>query len=112
MGKLMFHGNNIGGGVAYQVTTFEVDTSNWVADTTSQSGKTLYVKEISLNHVSKERPDIAIGSATRGTLPTTAQQTAYNLIQYTMVDPELLKLYIYASATPATTFYIEIEGVD
>ena len=94
----------------HKVTQFTVDTSSWVSDTTSQSGTTLYKKSIALNHVYVDSPSVDIGST--GVLPTTAQQDAYNLLQYVTVDSAIPCLYLYASDIPTTTFYINVEGVD
>jgi hypothetical protein len=94
----------------HKLTQFTVDTSSWVSDTTSQSGTTLYKKSIALNHVYVESPSVDIGST--GVLPTTAQQEAYNLLQYVTVDSAIPCLYLYASAIPSTAFYINVEGCD
>ena len=94
----------------HKVTRFTVDTSSWVSDTTSQSGTTLYKKSIALNHVYVDSPSVDIGST--GVLPTTAQQEAYNLLQYVTVDSAIPCLYLYASDIPTDAFYINVEGVD
>lgn len=95
----------------HTVTSFEVTTANWTTDTTSQSGTTLYKKQISLNHV-YANPSVDIGSASGSVLPTTAQQEAYDLIQYCTVDTAIPCLYLYASDIPTDGFYINVEGVD
>ena len=92
-----------------QVAQFEVTTSGWTADTTSQSGSTLYKKAIALTQVDTEFPTVNIGST--GSLPTKAQQTAYDLLQYVTVDSTVPCLYLYASAIPTNVFYIKVEGV-
>ena len=94
----------------HKVTQFTVDTSSWTSDTTSQSGTTLYKKSIALNHVYVDSPSVDIGST--GVLPTTAQQDAYNLLQYVTVDSAVPCLYLYASDIPTDAFYINVEGVD
>lgn len=94
----------------HKVTQFQVSTSSWASDTTSQSGTTLYKKSIALNHVYVDSPSVDIGST--GVLPTVAQQEAYNLLQYVTVDSAVPCLYLYASAIPTTAFYINVEGVD
>lgn len=91
-------------------TTLAVDLTGWTSDTTSQSGTTLYKKQISLNHVYVESPTVDIGSS--GVLPTVAEQTAYNLLQYVTCDDSVPCLYLYASAIPTTAFYISVVGVD
>ena len=94
----------------HKVTIKTVSTSGWASDTTSQSGTTLYKKSISLNHVYVESPAVDIATSSGTGLPTTAQQTAYDLLQYVTVDGTTL--YLYASAIPSTQFYIGVEGVD
>lgn len=93
-----------------KVTSFAVDLTGWTSDTTSQSGTTLYKKQISLNHVYVESPTVDIGSS--GVLPTVAEQESYNLLQYVTVDDSVPCLYLYASAIPTTAFYINVTGVD
>jgi hypothetical protein len=92
------------------VTTLSVDLTGWTSDTTSQSGTTLYKKQISLNHVYVESPTVDIGAS--GVLPTVAEQESYNLLQYVTVDDTVPCLYLYANAIPTTAFYINVEGVD
>lgn len=94
----------------HKLTRKTVDTSSWTADTTSQSGSTLYKKSITLSHVYVDSPSVDIATSTGSGLPTTAQQEAYDLLQYVTVDGTTM--YLYASAIPSTTFYIGIEGVD
>lgn len=95
---------------AHKVTTLSVNLTGWTSDTTSQSGTTLYKKQISVNHVYVESPTVDIGSS--GVLPTVAQQESYNLLQYCTVDDSVPCLYLYASAIPTTAFYISVVGVD
>lgn len=92
------------------VTTLSVDLTGWTSDTTSQSGTTLYKKQISVNHVYVESPTVDIGAS--GVLPTVAEQESYNLLQYVTVDDTVPCLYLYASAIPTTAFYISVVGVD
>jgi len=96
---------------AHKVTTLTVDTINWTQDVTSQSGTTLYKKQVNLNHV-YANPSVDIGSASGSVLPTTAQQEAYDLVQYVTVDTTVPCLYLYASDIPTDGFYINVEGVD
>ena len=92
------------------VTTLSVDLTSWTSDTTSQSGTTLYKKQISVNHVYVESPTVDIGAS--GVLPSVAEQESYNLLQYVTVDDTVPCLYLYASAIPTTAFYIKVTGVD
>ena len=98
---------------AITVTTsssFQVGTTGWTSDTTSQSGVTLQKKSISLSHVYKSTPSVSIGASSG--LPSTAEQTAYDLIKYVTVDSAVPCLYLYATAVPSDSFYINVEGVD
>lgn len=94
----------------HKLTRKTVDTNSWTADTTSQSGSTLYKKSITLSHVYVDSPSVDIATSTGSGLPTTAQQEAFDLLQYVTVDGTTM--FLYASAIPSTTFYIGIEGVD
>ena len=94
----------------HKITRKTVDTNSWTSDTSSQSGTTLYKKSISLTHVYVDSPSVDISTSSGSGLPTTAQQEAYDLVQYVTVDGTTM--YLYASAIPSTTFYIGIEGVD
>lgn len=93
-------------------STFEVSTTGWTEDTTSQSGTTLYKKQISLSHVYTTFYDVCIGASSSATLPTTAEQDAYNLIEYVTVDDAVPCLYIYSSDVPTDSYYIIVSGVD
>lgn len=95
----------------HKVSNFEVSTTGWTADTTSQSGTTLYKKQVSLSHV-YANPSVDIGASTGNVLPTTSEQEAYDLVQYVTVDDTVPCLYLYASDTPTNAFNIDVEGVD
>ena len=96
----------------HKVTTLAVDLTGWTSDTTSQSGTTLYKKQISLTNVYVSSPSMDIGAGTGYVLPTSAEQESYNLLQYVTVDDTVPYLYLYASAIPTTAFYIKVTGVD
>lgn len=96
----------------HKVSSFEVAITGWTSDTSSQSGTTLYKKSISLSHVYVSSPSVDIGTSSGTGLPTAAQQTDYNLLQYVTVDDTVPCLYLYASAIPSAMFYIKVEGVD
>ena len=110
-GKVKKWFNDLTNGV-FTSTTKAVDLQNWTQDTTSQSGTTLYKKAIALTNVYCDCPTIDISAGTGYTLPTVAEQSSYNLLQYVTVDDAVPCLYLYASAIPTTAFYINVEGVD
>ena len=94
------------------VSTLAVSLTGWTTDTTSQSGTTLYKKQITLSHVYADNPSVDVGAGTGYVLPTVAEQEAYNLLLYVTVDDSVPCLYLYASAIPTTAFYIKVTGVD
>ena len=96
----------------HTVTNKQVDLTSWTTDTTSQSGTTLYKKQITLNHVYVDSPTVEVGAASGYVLPTTAEQDSFDLLEYVTVDSAVPCLYLYASAIPTTVFYINVEGVD
>ena len=96
----------------HKVTNVPVDLTNWTQDTTSQSGSTLYKKQITLNHIYVDSPSVEIGAASGSVLPTTSQQESYDLLLYCTADSTVPCLYLYASDIPQTAFYINVEGVD
>lgn len=100
--------NNTAQNNKHKVTSKQVTTSGWTSDTSSQSGSTLYKKTITLSHVYVTSPTVEIGAS--GVLPTTAQQEAYDLLQYVTINGTTLTLY--GSAVPTTAYYINIEGAD
>lgn len=99
-------------GNSHKVTSIAVDLTNWTSDTTSQSGTTLYKKQITLNNVYVSSPSVDIGAGTGYVLPTSAEQESYDLLQYVTCDNAVPCLYLYASDIPTTAFYIKCEGVD
>jgi hypothetical protein len=100
--------NNTAQNNKHKVTSKQVATTGWTSDATSQSGTTLYKKTIALSHVYVTSPIVDIGAS--GVLPTTAQQKAYDLLQYVTINGTTLTLY--GSAIPTTAYYINITGVD
>lgn len=95
----------------HKVSNFEVSTTGWTSDTTSQSGTTLYKKQVTLSHI-YAHPSVDVGASTGNVLPTTAEQAAYDLVQYVTFDDTVPCLYLYASDTPTSAFNIDVEGVD
>lgn len=100
--------NNTAQNNKHKVTSKQVATTGWTSDTSSQSGTTLYKKTIALSHVYVTSPIVDIGAS--GVLPTTAQQEAYDLLQYVTINGTTLTLY--GSAIPSTAYYINITGCD
>lgn len=93
-------------------TRFEVGTTGW-SSSQGQSGTTLYMKQIPLNHVYDiDSITVDIGQPNTVVLPTATQQTNYNLLQYVTVDNSVPCLYLFGSAIPAASYYISVTNVD
>ena len=97
---------------AIKTTKLTVTVQNWTSDTTSQSGTTLYKKQILVNHIYVDCPTVDIGQPITVPLPTVDNQKAYNLLQYVTFDDTVPCLYLYGSAIPTSAYYINVRGVD
>lgn len=88
---------------------FTVSASSWSGSTTTVDGREYYTQSISFTKAADDHPSIMIG--TISTLPTEAQQEAYNLVNYVTIDTARKQLKLYATEKPVTTFYIMVKGV-
>lgn len=89
---------------------FTIYVSNWSGTKTTVDGADYYTYTINLSKVFTDHPTIGIGAA--GTLPTEAEQTAYDAWQYVTVDKENLTLKLYSTEVPASNFVIIAKGVE
>ena len=88
-------------------SVFTIPITDWVS--TTIDGMAYYTYVISLTSVNTDVPDVMIGAA--DTLPTSAEQDAYNCIKYAIVDASALTLKLYAKSVPTANFYIRVKGV-
>ena len=88
-------------------SVFTIPITDWVS--TTIDGMAYYTYVISLTAVNTDVPDVMIGAA--DTLPTSAEQDAYNCIKYAIVDASALTLKLYAESVPTANFYIRVKGV-
>lgn len=84
-----------------------VSTSGWASSTTTVNGSAYYTYEVTGLTVYDQNPDISIGAS--GTLPTSAEQAAYECLKYGIVSGTTLTLY--ADAKPTSAFVINVRGV-
>lgn len=90
------------------VKTFTIATSDWSNTTERINGVDYYTVKKAITACYVKHPKVNID--TESTLPTTAQQYAFDLIKYvTVVDGTALKLY--ATTKPTSDFIIFAEGV-
>lgn len=91
-------------------TIYTVLASGWSATTTTLSGGDYYTYEIALNHVYNIHP--IVGISTSNTVPTSAEQKAYDTFKYAIVDNTAMKLTLYSPKQISTDFMIVVKGVD
>ena len=89
---------------------FTIYTSSWSGTKTVVDGGDYYTYTINLTKVYTDHPTIGIGAA--GTLPTEAEQTAYDIWQYATVDKANLQLKLYSTEVPSSNFKIIAKGVE
>ena len=90
-------------------TVYTVSASGtWTKTTVNNS--TCYVYSHTITAVYADTPTISL-AAKSGVIPTSAEQTAYALIQYVTVDSDAKVLKLYATAKPSSDFVIRVEGV-
>lgn len=91
-------------------TIYTVLASGWSSTTTTLSGGDYYTYEIALNHVYNIHP--IVGISTSNTVPTSAEQKAYDTFKYAIVDNTAMKLTLYSPKQISTDFMIVVKGVD
>ena len=91
-------------------TTFTISTSGWSNSQTLIDGEDYYTYTINLTEIHTEAPIISIGAS--GTLPTAAEQEAYDAWQYATVNDQNDTLTLYATSKPTSNFKIIVKGVE
>lgn len=91
-------------------STYTILASGWSATTTTIGGVNYYTYEISLTNIYNDHPIIGIASSS--TVPTAAEQKAYDTFKYAIVDDTAMKLTLYSPKTITTDFMIVVKGVD
>lgn len=83
-----------------------IQTSSWSSTTTTVNGTAYHTYQVQLTGLFVDSPTIGIGAI--GTLPTEAEQEAYNSWAYATVDTETLVITLYAESVPTDNFNIII----
>lgn len=89
-------------------TILTIPISGWVSD--SDDSRYPYANSITVNHIYKNSPIIAISSSDGTTIPTDAQVDAYNEVKSVKASGTTLKFY--AESAQTVDFYVVVEGVD
>ena len=90
----------------------QVPLANWSSSTSTVNGGTYYTCAVTLLKsagTGDYKPRISIEPTPGNTLPTEAEQNAYDLLKYATVDNKTLTLY--ATVKPISSFYITLSEV-
>ena len=95
-----------------QDSVIQVPLANWSSSTSTVNGGTYYTCAVTLSKsagTGDYKPRISIEPTPGNTLPTEAEQNAYDLLKYATVDNKTLTLY--ATVKPISSFYITLSEV-
>lgn len=91
--------------------TYTIATGSWSATTSTIDGTAYYTYSIALNAVSDDHPTVSIGASSGATLPTEAQQAAYDCLKNAYASSTAKTLTLYAEDLPESDFVIIVKGV-
>lgn len=89
-----------------------IGSSSWPSSTTTVNGTAYYRTSFSYTTLYDSNIEMAIAPTGSNTLPTNAEYEAYNKVRFITLDETNLKVWLYATEKPTTTFKIKIKGVD
>ena len=79
-----------------------IATSDWSSSTTSINGAKYYIAKKTVNGINQAHPPVICHTASSSAaLPSKAEQTAYNCIDYTTVDTSTNTITFYAMTKPS-----------
>ena len=87
--------------------TVQFPSTGWTT-TETVNGTTYYTQTVRVEYVI-EKPIIAISPIT-GTLPTSAEQSAFNSVDYFTADNTARTIKAYATSAPSDTFAVVVKG--
>lgn len=102
-GNLQLQIDAINDSILKQATAI-IYSNGWSNSTTQVNGVEYYTYTVQLDDVFVESPVISIGAT--DTLPTEAEQEAYDTWQYATVDDSTKELTLYSEEVPANSFVI------
>lgn len=112
-GETLVEGTNIeSASVGSELTSLnkglivQFTSTGWTSETVN--GATYYTKSVSVSNVSGH-PVVGIVPIT-GTLPTTAEQSAFDYVSYFTVDETANTIKAYATSTPSNDFAVIVKG--
>ena len=96
------------GGSSVSKTRYTISSSSWSASANA-SGYYTYSLTLNPTLVTTQPPNVSCAGSTDSTVPTAAQKTQYNLVDY-YDNTAANTLVLYAKTKPSSTFYIWVEG--
>jgi hypothetical protein len=87
----------------------QFSSAGWTT-TETVNGTTYYTQTVSVTSVSSDHPEVGIVPIS-GALPTSAEQDAFNSVEYFTVDKATNTLKGYATSAPSDTFAVVVKGV-
>ena len=88
--------------------SFTILANGW-GNATTINETTYYPYVVNLTSIFTPHPTVGIGAV--GDLPTAAEQKAYDLWKYVVIDDEEVTLTLYATSIPTNDFVIVVNGV-
>lgn len=89
-------------------TEFTVAAGSWSSSTATIDGTAYYTYEIGCT-IYDNNPEISLAAS--GTLPTSAEQSAYECVKYAVANAGAKTLILYAETVPECDFVIRVRGV-
>ena len=115
-GETFIEGTNISAAVIGDTLTalnkgliVQFPSTGWTT-TETVNGTTYYTQTVNVSSVSSDHPEVGIVPIS-GTLPTSAEQSAFNSVEYFTVNRANNTLKGYATSAPSDTFAVVVKGV-
>lgn len=93
----------------HNIKEITIDTSLWSSGTVALDGSNYYVATVTGLTVYDQNCNVSLGAS--GTVPTTAEELAYNCIKYAITDTAKGSITLYATSVPTSSFIIRVKGV-
>ena len=91
--------------------TITVATTDWSSTTTTVDGVAYYTAVKSTSNQYTQHPVISIAPSTGHTLPTQAEQDAYDTWKYADADMSAKTITLYSESVPTSDFTMQVMGV-
>lgn len=89
--------------------TITIATTAWSSSTSTVNGNAYYTATVTGNTIYVDNPEIAISPA--GTVPTTAEESAFSALAYAVANVSAGSITFYAYTKPTTAIRVLAKGV-